>query len=87
MRQGPPGELRAAVPALEELDLSGCLLPDWAALCGVIWELPRLRLLNLSATRLTAPPWPDAAGAEGTFSGLRTLILNRCALQWSQVPS
>lgn len=85
--QGPPGELRAVVPALEELDLSGCLLPDWPALCGVLGELPRLRLLNLSATRVTPPPPPPAAVAEAGvgFSGLRTLIMNRCALQWSQV--
>ena len=75
------------MPALEELDLSGCLLPDWAALCGVLRELPQLRLLNLSATRLAAPSPLAAAGAGGTLSGLRTLILNRCALQWSQVRS
>lgn len=83
--QGPPGEICAALPALEELDLTGSLLPSWGALTGILQELPQLRLLDLSANRLRVPPSVGSAAGGATFSGLRTLILNHCAINWNQV--
>jgi len=68
-RQGPPGELGAAAPAVEELDLSGCLLPSWAAAARLAAELPRLQTLDLSGARLAFPeggrPERRAAGGPG----------------------
>ncbi len=82
--QGQPRVLAAAVPALLECDLTGNLLPDWPAVAAVLRELPRLLILNLTASRL-APPSPGLA-APGNFSALRTLVLNRCCIRrWDEV--
>ena len=53
---------------------------------GILQELPQLRLLDLSANRLSVPPSVGSAVGGATFSGLHALILNHCAIQWSQVP-
>ena len=84
--QGAPGALVEAAPALVECDLTGNLLPDWAAVAAVLRELPRLRVLNLTASRL-APPSPTAEPAAlGPFNAVRTLVLNRCGMQrWGEV--
>ena len=82
--QGQPGQLAAAAPALLECDLTGNLLPDWAAVVAVLRELPHLRVLNLTASRLTQPS--AGLAAHGSFSALRTLVLNRCCIQrWDEV--
>ena len=82
--QGQPGELAAAAPALLECDLTGNLLPEWPAVAAVLRELPRLLVLNLTASRL-APPRAGLA-TPGSSSALRTLVLNRCCIRrWDEV--
>ena len=86
--QGQPGELADAAPALVECDLTGNLLPDWAGVAAVLCELPRLRILNLTASRLASPPPRAAPAFVGAFSNLRTLVLNKCGIRrWDEVRS
>ena len=84
--QGAPGALAEAAPALAECDLTGNLLPDWTAIAAVLDELPRLRALNLTASRLAPLSLPDDLPVLGPFAGLRTLVLNRCGIsRWAEV--
>jgi len=60
-------------PLLEELDLSGSLLPSWAAVGAVASKLPSLVALDLSRARLG--PVPE--GGVPALSRLRVVVLNR----------
>ncbi len=78
--------LAEAAPALLECDLTGNLLPDWAAVAAVLGELQRLRVLNLTASRLAPLSSRAEPAALGPFNALRTLVLNRCGIRcWAQV--
>ncbi|KAI8467428.1 MAG: hypothetical protein J3K34DRAFT_523747 [Monoraphidium minutum] len=78
-----PEALLAALPALEELDLTGNLLWRWAEPAALLSALPRLHTLNLSANCLALPaargPPPPRLG------GLRALVLNGCGVGWADV--
>lgn len=52
-------------PAIQELDLAGCLLPSWGAVVPLADELPCLRTLDLSCARLALP---GAGRAESSSS-------------------
>lgn len=79
---GTQGDLSATVGPLRVLDLSGTLLFEWAEVSAVGRELPALRTLNLSDTALAlSAPGSDFDGS--LFRSLSTLVLNDCALPWS----
>lgn len=78
---GPLGQVRAACPSITELDLTGNLLPDWHEVSRICEELPALQVLDLSSSRLAL----DSASPFLALSNLTTLVLNNCALQWTQV--
>ena len=79
---GTQGDLAAIVGPLRVLDLSGSLLFEWAEVSALGRELPALRTLNLSDTALAlSAPGGDFDGA--LFRSLSTLVLNDCALPWS----
>jgi Leucine-rich repeat (LRR) protein len=77
-------ELQAALPSLEELDLTGNLLWRWEEPAALLSALPGLHTLNLSGNRLSLPP----AGAPlALLTGLRALVLNGCGVAWRDVCS
>ncbi|KAG0628577.1 hypothetical protein M758_1G036700 [Ceratodon purpureus] len=78
---GPQGQLRAACPKINELDLTGNLLPDWDEVARICEELPELQMLDLSSSRITLSP----VSVLPAISNLTTLVLNSCALKWKQV--
>jgi hypothetical protein len=86
------GDMRSILPALTDLDLSGSLVPDWAAGAAALGRaLPGLASLSLAACGLGAggaasvggpgPPVPWAPA----FPALRTLVLARTGLGWGDV--
>ena len=81
--QGPDGELGAAVPALAELDLSSSLVDSWNSVLSIMRELPALRLINLSHTRMWLPSRMDRSWSGVT--SLQAIVLNNCHVSWSQV--
>ncbi|KAJ7519701.1 hypothetical protein O6H91_20G051600 [Diphasiastrum complanatum] len=76
------GEIKSIVPNIEELDLTGNLLPDWHTVGSICKELTSLRVLDLSCNRLALGPSPLPM-----LSGLKTLVLNRCQVTWKQIES
>lgn len=83
--QGPNGELATAALALAELDVSDTLIGSWHAALRIMRQLPALRQIDLSRTRLAlpAPAQPPAAGLAA--DRLQTLVLNECRLTWAEV--
>ena len=77
-----PRELQLAVPQLAELDLAGNLISSWSEVAKLAEELPRLRFLNLSHSRLSISP--QLGGLPG-FAMLHTLVLNSTGITWEQV--
>jgi hypothetical protein len=85
VRQGSDGELAEAAPALAELDLSSTLVGSWHDALAIMQQLPALRQLDLSRTRLALPPQPAALPDSQTGVRLQTLVLNECHISWAQV--
>ncbi|XP_024384282.1 tubulin-folding cofactor E isoform X1 [Physcomitrium patens] len=79
---GPAGHIRDVAPSIEELDLTGNLLPDWHEVKRICDELPALRILELSCSRF---PFAAAAKPLLVSSNLTGVALNHCGLTWSQV--
>jgi len=79
----PDADLQAALPNLEELDLTGNLLWRWDEPARLLRALPGLHTLNLSGNRLRLP----AAGgpAPPRLTSLRALVLNGCGVSWKDV--
>ena len=80
-KQGVQGELGAAAPAIEDLDLSNNLLGRWDDVEALCRELPALHTLNVSQNLLAAP----SARPSMQFSAMRRLVLNQCLLGVDQV--
>ena len=82
--QGDEDQLKGSLPNLQELDLTGNLLSD----CQVFQQfgnaLPSLICVNLSQNFLTLPS-STATSSTPPNATLRTLVLNKCRLIWSQV--
>ena len=79
--QGVRGELGAAAPAIEDLDLSNNLLGCWEDVEALCRELPALHTLNVSQNLLAAP----TARPSMQFPTMRRLVLNQCLLSIDQV--
>lgn len=77
---GPVHEIHGILPKLEELDVRGNLLPDWQAVGLICEELPALKFLDLSNSRIRIP-----SDSLPIFYNLRTLVLNNCGITWKQV--
>ncbi|BBN16397.1 tubulin-specific chaperone E [Marchantia polymorpha subsp. ruderalis] len=78
---GPRGQVGGLAPCIKELDLTGNLLPDWNAVGQICDELPLLRVLNLSCSRISM----DAESINPALSNIQTLVLNNCHITWQQV--
>ncbi len=81
--QGCATDLAAAVPALEDLDLSANLISNWGFVSDLTSALPALRALTLSRNRL-ALEIPSGFPTR-QLTNLRTLVLNECGVTWAQV--
>jgi hypothetical protein len=85
--------LPAALPSLEELDLTDNLIAHWGFVARLLQALPSLAALNLSSNRLELPPAPHMAAAPLPpplplqLPSLTTLVLNSCDVSWAQVRS
>ena len=79
--QGPEGELKAHAASIEDLDVSGNLLPMWEEAEKLCQELPRLHTLNLSCNLMQFA----RTRQKGQYSGMRQLVLNGCNLTLRQV--
>ncbi|KAL4325721.1 hypothetical protein GQ457_11G011090 [Hibiscus cannabinus] len=77
---GDPAEIRASVPNLKELDLTGNLISDWKDVSTMCEQLPHLVALNLSNNLMTE----NMIGLP-LLKGIRVLVLNSTGINWSQV--
>ncbi|OMO81652.1 hypothetical protein CCACVL1_12327 [Corchorus capsularis] len=77
---GGPDEIRAAVPNLKELDLTGNLISDWKDVGSICEQLPNLVALNLSNNLMMQ----NVTGLP-LLKGIRVLVLNNTGINWSQV--
>lgn len=82
--QGSEQEVRESLPQLLELDLSENLLSSWHVLQQLGIALPSLACVNLTHN-LMAMPTPEELKGTPCNHSLRTLVLNKCCLSWSQV--
>lgn len=86
--EGPKGEVRAALPKLQDLNLDSNLLSDWEVVGRVGQELPRLTTLNLGRNRfmpLDTLGLPPTSSLVGAFPALKVLILNGTNIIWGEV--
>ncbi|XVE60721.1 hypothetical protein DITRI_Ditri05aG0150900 [Diplodiscus trichospermus] len=77
---GEPAEIRAAVPNLKELDLTGNLISDWKDVGTICEQLPHLVALNLSNNLMIQ----NITGLP-LLKCIRVLVLNSTGINWSQV--
>ncbi|KAL6983197.1 hypothetical protein U1Q18_016589 [Sarracenia purpurea var. burkii] len=77
---GPPCQIRATVPNLKELDLTGNLFSEWREVGAICDELPALTALNLTNNLLAH----DIVGLP-TLKNIRVLVLNHTSIKWIQV--
>ncbi|KAM9460958.1 tubulin-specific chaperone E isoform 2-T2 [Clarias gariepinus] len=80
---GPENEIRNSTPKVVSLDLSGNLLSSWEVVAAITEQLEQLQVLCLSYNRLAISLNPF--NLSHAFSHLRVLMLNSCAITWSQV--
>ncbi|MCJ8737494.1 hypothetical protein PDJAM_G00024680 [Pangasius djambal] len=80
---GPENEIRKSTPNAVSLDLSGNLLSSWEVVAAITEQLEELQILCLSHNRLRVSSNPS--NLSHAFSHLRVLMLNSCAITWSQV--
>lgn len=80
---GPENEIRKNTPNAVSLDLSGNLLSSWEVVAVITEQLEELQVLYLSHNRLRISSNPS--NMSHAFSHLRVLMLNGCAITWSQV--
>ncbi|KAK3533705.1 hypothetical protein QTP70_023976 [Hemibagrus guttatus] len=80
---GPVNEIRKHTPNVVSLDLSGNLLSSWEVVAAITEQLDKLQELCLSQNRLRISSNPS--NMSYAFSHLRVLMLNSCAVTWSQV--
>uniref|UniRef100_A0A8C5NDD2 Tubulin-specific chaperone E n=1 Tax=Gouania willdenowi TaxID=441366 RepID=A0A8C5NDD2_GOUWI len=80
---GVDGDIKTTTPNVKWLDLSGSLLSNWVDVTDFAKQMDQLEGLQLSHNRLSLPLNPSAYSQH--FCSLKHLILNKCALTWSQV--
>ncbi|XP_053491532.1 tubulin-specific chaperone E isoform X2 [Ictalurus furcatus] len=80
---GPENEIRKNTPNVVSLDLSGNLLSSWEVVAAITEQLEELQVLYLSHNQLRISSNPS--NMSHAFSHLRVLMLNGCAITWSQV--
>ncbi|XWS37430.1 hypothetical protein CRYUN_Cryun19dG0042300 [Craigia yunnanensis] len=77
---GGRAEIRAAVPNLKELDLTGNLISVWKDVGTISEQLPHLEALNLSNNLMIQ----NIIGLP-LLKGILVLVLNYTGINWSQV--
>ncbi|GAA0149380.1 chaperone [Lithospermum erythrorhizon] len=77
---GPSDGIRATIPKLKELDLTGNLLSDWKDISIICQELPELAAINLSNNLMSH----DISGMV-ELNNIRILVLNHTCITWKQV--
>ncbi|KAM7279303.1 hypothetical protein ACFE04_006437 [Oxalis oulophora] len=77
---GSADEIRATLPSLKELDLTGNLLTEWKDVGTICEQLPSLQALNLSYNLMVQ----DVTGLP-LLKGIRVLVLNSTGINWTQV--
>ncbi|XP_058090068.1 tubulin-folding cofactor E [Magnolia sinica] len=77
---GSPQQIKAAVPNLKLLDLTGNLLTEWKDVGAICEELAALEVLNLSNNVMTH----DITDLP-LLKNIRILVLNNCGMTWDQV--
>ncbi|GAA6100748.1 tubulin-specific chaperone E [Tachysurus ichikawai] len=82
---GPENEVRINTPNVISLDMSGNLLSSWEVVVAITEQLEKLQVLCLSHNRLKISSNPS--NMRHAFSQLRVLMLNSCAITWSQMLS
>ncbi|KAM9792236.1 tubulin-specific chaperone E [Neosynchiropus ocellatus] len=80
---GADGEVRKMTPNVRLLNLSRTLMSSWDQVAAIVQQLEYLEELELSYNRLCLPS--DPVAHLHSFSQLKTLALNSCALSWSEV--
>ncbi|KAI5616619.1 tubulin-specific chaperone E [Silurus asotus] len=80
---GPENEIRKNTPNAVSLNLSGNLLSSWEVVATITEQLEELQVLCLSHNRLQI--FSNPSNLNHAFSHLRVLMLNSCAITWSQV--
>ncbi|CAK9214483.1 unnamed protein product [Sphagnum troendelagicum] len=78
---GAQGEIRLSAPNITDLDLTGNLIPEWQEVGRICEELPALKLLDLSSSRIAI----TMRDGLPVLSNLTTLVLNHCAMRWKHV--
>ena len=82
---GEEGELAAACGAIEELDLEGNHLQQWASIVTIAEQLPSLHWLGLNRLRLDPLGAALPTGLASALGGLRTLCLNQTGVPWEKM--
>ncbi|XP_052190733.1 tubulin-folding cofactor E [Diospyros lotus] len=77
---GPPCQISATVPNLQELDLTGNLLSEWEEVGAICEALPPLATLNLTNNFLVH----DVVGLP-QLKNVRILVLNNTCINWMQI--
>ncbi|XP_060047940.1 tubulin-specific chaperone E isoform X3 [Erinaceus europaeus] len=80
---GDKGEIANLCPNIRVLSLSKNLLSSWDEVINIADQLKRLESLTLSENKLKFPS--GLQSLPGTFSTLKTLVLNRTGVTWSEV--
>jgi len=81
---GDAGDVTAACAAIEELDLEGNPLTEWAPVVSIAAQLPALHWLGLNRLKLEPlAAVPDGFGA--ALGGLRALCLSHTGMSWDQL--
>ncbi|XP_072319593.1 tubulin-specific chaperone E [Eucyclogobius newberryi] len=84
---GEDGAIRKTTPNVRWLDLSSTLIGGWEDVAAITEQMEALEGLQLSLNRLqlTSDLTSDPARLAKAFLHLTTLVLNECALCWTQV--
>lgn len=80
---GEQGRIAEACPNIRVVDLSKNLLSTWDEVILIAEQLKDLEALDLSENKLQFPS--DSPALTRTFSTLKTLVLNKTGITWTEV--